>query len=135
MNLNRHAKAEQLIKLLRATDTDSAIRREEMAFGLGVNERQLRRIRDLAERRSDFPIGCMHGYCRIHTRKDMAKEIRWRRAMRMAYKHLLPLARPKQTKIVFIDEASIPDNEFNKAFMVTRAFMRRHDPNQQTAGA
>jgi len=93
------ALAERLISLLRYTVSDAPIPREEVAMLLGVSLRTLRLVREIAERTADFPTSFRNGYCRLYTRREVAAEIRHRRACRLAYKFLLGKARTKQQEL------------------------------------
>ena len=100
---------ESLIRLLRYTVPEKPEHRKDVAFALGIDERRLRSIRDHAERSADFPIGVQNGYTRLWERSDVAREIKWRRAMRMAYRHLIGKARPKQTAFFIVARSERAD--------------------------
>ncbi len=75
--------ADRFIEIVRVHYSDSPIRRQTMSDTLGVDLREVRRVRAIAEQWADFPIGCKRGYCRLETEAEIQEEIEWREAMGM----------------------------------------------------
>jgi len=102
--MTTHELALKIVEELRHTTYGAGYSREELAQRIGVNLRQLRRARVLAEKLADFPIGYKDGYCRLWTDEAVAAEVEHRNKCHRPYMHLVEKARPKQTKIKPIAE-------------------------------